>query len=274
MDTYQYRILLQDPAEREPLQAFLTDGPFTAFMDTDVGFDAWSLAQDRPQAEAQLRHWQQTLMYRWEAEFLPNQNWNAQWEQSFQAVEVGQFVRIRANFHPRKPGFAHELLIEPRMAFGTGHHATTYLMIELMEQVGWANKRVIDFGSGTGVLAILAAQLGADPVLAVDIEAAAVENTHENAAANGVDVQVFQGDLSALPLSGQPADIILANINRNVILGTLDTLYEQLRLEGSLFISGILNQDGDRLRERLQQSQFKVVSERERAGWLAWHVRK
>lgn len=271
--TIHFRLILAEPAQRELLTAFLGEGPFIAFVDTEAGVDAWCFADDRPQAEAVLTNCHARFRFEWTAEWQAAENWNARWEAAFEPVRVGEFARIRASFHPTDPSVRFDLLIEPRMAFGTGHHATTYQMMQLMQSLNWSGKSVLDFGCGTGVLAILAVKLGASPVEAVDIESAAVENTLENAAANGVELSVFEGTLADVP-DEQPADIILANINRNVILEALPTLYQRLRLEGSLLISGILQTDGDLLRSRLRASQFQIVTESEREGWLAFHVRK
>lgn len=206
-------------------------------------------------------------------EFVPGQNWNEQWEASFQAVRVGNFVGIRAEFHPSFEDVEHELLIHPRMAFGTGHHATTFLVIQRMQELSFTNKSVFDYGCGTGILAILAQKLGALPITAVDIEEAATENTLVNMEANGISgIQVFTGDITAVPATKN--DFILANINRNVILSSLGALYARTADDGHLLVSGILAQDQKLVDAKAIEEGWKKVLTRERNGWLLLHYRR
>ena len=209
----------------------------------------------------------------YQREFVPGQNWNEQWEASFKPVQVGGFVGIRAEFHPPFPDVEHDLIIHPRMAFGTGHHATTYLVMERMQELDFANKSVFDYGCGTGILAILARKLGAQPITAVDIEEAATENTFVNMAANHVDgIEVFTGDISAVPATKN--NVILANINRNVILSSLDALYARTVDGGDLLVSGILQQDQALVDQKAAEEGWQKVLTRERDGWLLLHYRR
>lgn len=269
MDYTIYHIQLREPARRDELIAFLAETDIEAYQETDAGFDAYAPATADADIRAALGTWQTQYPHTYTTENLPYRNWNEEWEANFTPVIVDDFAAIRASFHPPQPGVEHELLIEPRMAFGTGHHATTFMVLQLMREIDWAGRRVFDYGCGTGVLAILASRLGADPVIAVDIEHESYLNTLDNAAANGVEnLQVFEGRLEAVP-AGEPYDIILANINRNVILDSLPSLYQQLHQDGQLLISGILVQDRQPLFEALQETGFSVSRERERDGWLA-----
>ena len=164
-----------------------------------------------------------------------------------------------------------ELVITPKMAFGTGHHATTYMMCELLFDLDVKGKKVLDYGSGTGVLAILAKQLGAGPTDAVDIEAPAAESTQENAVRNDVELAtVVHGVLDDVPDSGA-YDLIVANINRNVILATASVLYDRLVVGGDILFSGILAQDEDLLRSKLTEAGFNHLSTRSREDWRAFH---
>lgn len=174
---------------------------------------------------------------------MPRQDWNSEWEKNYPPVAVGDFCRIRAPFHaPSAPGeYRHELTITPKMSFGTGHHATTALMIRAMSRLDLAGLRVLDMGSGTGVLAILAAKMGARSAQAVDIDPWAAENAAENARANGVAhaVECLLGDTRA----GGPADVVLANINRNVLLEAMPTLAGRTAPGGRLLMSGFYDTD-------------------------------
>ncbi|MEM9529172.1 MAG: 50S ribosomal protein L11 methyltransferase, partial [Bacteroidota bacterium] len=201
---------------------------------------------------------------------LEDKNWNEEWERQFTPINIGSRLRIRADFHDPDPTVERELIITPKMAFGTGHHATTHMMCELLLEHSLSGVKVLDYGSGTGVLAILAKQLGAGPVDAVDIESWSAENTQENAARNGVTLnQVIHGELKDVPL-GVAYDLILANINRNVILATAESLYDRLRLGGTILFSGILAQDEELLVASLTDTGFLHQATRSRSDWRAF----
>lgn len=159
------------------------------------------------------------------------------------------------------------------MAFGTGHHATTYLVMERMRELDFRGRSVFDYGCGTGILAILARMLGAEPITAVDIEEAATENTLVNMQANQVEeIEVFTGDLNAVPET--KSNIILANINRNVILSSLGALYARMAAGGDLLVSGILQQDQELVDQQAEKDGWQKVLTRTKDGWLLLHYRK
>ncbi|MEY4135759.1 MAG: hypothetical protein RL386_2109 [Bacteroidota bacterium] len=269
MDSWQYFFPIE-PGRSDLLLAWLEGFPFDAFQETEAGLYAFLPADVGPEAlSAELDPLLRTLGITCERTLIPAQNWNALWESNFSPVQVGTFCGIRADFHLPLRDVRHELVIQPKMAFGTGHHETTYMMIAFMETMHLQNARVLDFGCGTGILAILAAKLGAFHVDAVDIEDAAVENTIENAAINGVSGQItaFTGSLEAVP--EQPCDIILANINRNVILATLPSLFKRLCSGGNLLISGILERDRAHVLEAAQDAGFQVNRFTGRGNWVA-----
>ena len=175
---------------------------------------------------------------------LPDVNWNAKWENDFQPIEIDDFVRIRASFHPPDPAYKFDLLIDPKMSFGTGHHETTRLMIRAMKSILFRGKRVVDLGCGTAILSILASRMGADEIIAVDIDHWAVENSWENVKANQcTNINVLHGDADLL--MNDRFDIILANINRNVLLEYMYSMAIMLPAGGDLILSGILFQDRD-----------------------------
>lgn len=175
---------------------------------------------------------------------VPEVNWNAQWEREFQPVEVDSIVRVRAEFHPPVPGYAHDIMITPRMAFGTGHHATTRMMVRAMLQLDLAGKRVCDLGCGTGVLAILAERLGADQVIAIDHDDNAVTNARENVQLNGCARIVVEKGGTDLR-EGAGFDAILANIERNTLLQAMPALAAALAPEGNLLLSGFVREDAE-----------------------------
>ena len=177
---------------------------------------------------------------------LPELNWNAEWESSFQPVEIDRYCAIRASFHTPMEGFQHELVIDPKMAFGTGHHETTQLMVRLMKSIHFLEKTVLDLGCGTGVLGILAARSGASAVYAVDNDPEAIANTKENAGINLVRLETLCGELCNL--GNQQFDVILANINRNVLMALMSQFVHALAQGGTLVLSGILMDDDHLIR--------------------------
>jgi ribosomal protein L11 methyltransferase len=168
-------------------------------------------------------------------------NWNAVWESSFQPVIVDDFVGIRADFHEPIKGVEHEIVITPKMSFGTGHHATTYMMIQQMREIDFTDKTVFDFGTGTGILAILAEKLGAAKVFAVDYDEWSIENAQENLTRNNCSRFTLEKADSAA--SDEKFEIILANINKNVILDNFSSLVELIAPDGVLLLSGLLETD-------------------------------
>ena len=173
---------------------------------------------------------------------VPDINWNARWEAEFQPVEVDGRVRVRAEFHPAAEGYLHDIIITPRMAFGTGHHATTRMMVKAMLQLEFKNQRVCDLGCGTAVLAILAERLGAAWVLAIDNDQAAVENGRMNASMNHCQRVVVEKGSTDIGNRG-PFGIILANIERNTLVKAMPELVKALDSGGTLLLSGFVKDD-------------------------------
>lgn len=257
------------PETVEILLAYLSDAPFDTFEETPEGLHAYlpeSAGHDL--AEQTLAAWQEQLDYRWTREFLPAQNWNEIWESNFHPVIVEDFCAVRADFHAPIAGVQHELIINPKMAFGTGHHETTWMCLRALRDLPCAGACLLDYGCGTGVLAILAARLGAVNVEAVDIEDESYRNTLENSEINGVNAQITArcGTLDAV--LGRDFDGILANINRNVILDSLPRLAALLKPGGWLLVSGILEQDGPVVTEAAQQAGFTWQDRNQRGNWL------
>lgn len=266
---HQYTIQAE-PELTDILIAFLSEAGFDSFQETNESLLAFAEAANHDQWVGELEKLNQQfpLTYTWEP--LEDKNWNQEWERQFNPIQIGQRLYIRADFHAPHENVEQELIITPKMAFGTGHHATTYMMCELIFEQELAGKRVFDYGSGTGVLAILARRLGAGDVDAVDIESWSAENTLENAARNGVTLhKVIHGTLEDVP-AGPAYDLILANINRNVILATADTLYQRLAPGGTVLFSGILETDEQMLVSRLISLGYQHQETRKREDWRAF----
>jgi len=199
--------------------------------------------------------------------FLEEKNWNEAWESSFQPVIVGNFAGIRASFHPPVSGVRHEVIITPKMSFGTGHHATTWLMIEALQDLDVAGKSVLDFGTGTGVLAILAEKMGARSVTAVDIDPWSIRNAAENLSVNGCrGINLLHRDNIR---DVQGVDIIMANINRDVLLENARDLASALRERASVLLaSGLLEGDREAVEQRFRACGMRAVAWTSREGWI------
>lgn len=207
-------------------------------------------------------------------ENIPTQNWNEVWESAFQEVEVEGFCRIRASFHSRDPQFKHEITIDPKMAFGTGHHATTYQVISFMKDIDFEGKKVLDFGTGTGVLAILAQKLDAKEIIAVDNDIAAYESTLENMTLNESEsVTALHGDLDTVSAHLNSCDIVLANINRNVLLNASNTLSTSCPSACLLVMSGILESDFDQILNEYNEH-WNLLKKSAKDQWLCLQWKK
>jgi len=199
---------------------------------------------------------------------IKEENWNAIWESNFEPVRVANFVGIRANFHPHfEPKVAFEIEITPKMSFGTGHHATTFTVIELMEAIDFKGKTVYDFGTGTGILAILAEKLGAASVLAVDNDDWCIENSIENIQNNDSHIVSIEKVESAY--QAKKFDIIIANVNRHIIEANMLEL-TQLALPGSvLVLSGLLIEDQTDMTELARLNGWNFQKSRPLNGWIS-----
>ena len=204
----------------------------------------------------------------YETETLNHQNWNALWESNFQPVVVDNICTIRAHFHDIEVSTPYEIVITPKMSFGTGHHATTQLVIMQMMGMDFKGKSVLDFGTGTGVLAIFAEMLGAEAILAIDNDEWSVENAIENAARNNCErIAVMKASMEDIPAGKN--DIILANINRHILLQHMADMYERLADGGSIVMSGLLAADRDIIVEGAGSAGFRLVSEGSIDNWIA-----
>ena len=206
-------------------------------------------------------------VFPFEVTTVKEQNWNAVWEKSFEPVVVASFCAVRAHFHQPIQNVVHEIVITPKMSFGTGHHATTYMMMQQMQHLDFKNKTVFDFGTGTGILAILAEKLGAGSVVAIDNDAWSFENATENGVQNGC-TRIHFSLSSTLP-EQKSFDIVLANINRNVILQYLPHLTKSLTEKSILLLSGLLLDDKKDIVAACQQQGLQLQATLERGNWIA-----
>ena len=202
---------------------------------------------------------------------MPNINWNEEWEKNFEPIYVDDKVLIRAEFHTPNLEL-HEIIIQPKMSFGTGHHPTTHLMIQQMLEMDFENKTVLDMGCGTSVLAIFAKQKGAGKVVAIDIDEWSVENSKENAERNNVELQISQG--TAENLGKEKFDIILANINRNILISDISTYVSVLENGGKLLLSGLCFFDVDDILEVCTENKLTLKKKLQREEWVSLLLEK
>lgn len=202
---------------------------------------------------------------------MPNINWNEEWEKNFSPINVEDQVSIRAEFH-KNQNLPHEIIIQPKMSFGTGHHATTYLMIQQMLDMDLANKNILDMGCGTSVLAIFAKQQGAGKTVAIDIDEWSVENSIENAARNNVELEISQG--TAENLGSENFDVILANINRNILISDIPTYVSVLNKGGQLLLSGLCFFDVDDILEVCTKQNLSLKKKIQREEWVSLLLEK
>lgn len=202
---------------------------------------------------------------------MPNINWNEEWEKNFSPINVEDKVLIRAEFHESNPEM-HEIIIQPKMSFGTGHHPTTHLMIQQMLEMNFDGETVLDMGCGTSVLAIYAKQRGAKEVVAIDIDEWSVENSIENAARNQVELKISQG--TADNLGGQNFDTILANINRNILISDIPTYVSVLNSGGAILLSGLCFFDVDDILEVCTEQNLTLERKLQREEWVSLLLKK
>lgn len=204
----------------------------------------------------------------WQTEKIEQQNWNAEWEKHFNPVLIYNTVLIRASFHQNLPEYPFEILIDPKMSFGTGHHSTTALMIKTMLSLDFEGKKVLDMGCGTGVLAIMAEKQGAADITAIDIDEWAVSNAAENFQLNKIgQYELLHG--GAELLAGKEFDIILANINRNILVNDMNAYARSLKSGGIILISGIYHNDLDHVRDAADLYGLKYKNHIEKNSWIA-----
>lgn len=238
--------LTLSPEYTEIIMAELAELGFESFVETDEGLDAYILESDFSEEKVRelLSRYESATSIDFSWHTLEKKNWNAEWEANYAPIEVGDAVRVRALFHEPDARFRHELVITPKMSFGTGHHETTWLVMNEQLSLPHAGRAVLDVGCGTGILAILARKLGAADLLAFDIEEWAVENTRENFSLNEANDQaeVFQGTIADVPTDRRFGGI-LANINRNILLNEIPRYAQYLTSDGWLVVSGFYETD-------------------------------
>ena len=255
---------------REILIAELAAIGFDSFLETETGIEAYVLQEQfsRDSFDEVIFTYREPAALTVVEGVLPKVNWNEEWEKNYDPIEVGKLLYVRASFHAAQSGFQHEIVINPKMSFGTGHHATTFQLLSLQGKIDHQGKRVLDVGSGTGILAIMAYLLGAKEVEAFDIDSWCVDNGNENFELNGLSTRMGLGTIREVKPEG-PFELILANINKNVLLDELAIYSSLLAPQGILLLSGFYSEDIDDLNQVASLNGLRLTSQSTKDNWAA-----
>ncbi|OQX77289.1 MAG: ribosomal protein L11 methyltransferase [Bacteroidetes bacterium 4484_276] len=273
MNYTEIKITLADPsgqATRDTVIAILSQHPFESFAETANSVAAYipqNLYNENQILET-LNEISKNIPMSWEINLIAEQNWNKTWEENYPAVTIAGKCHIRAPFHPTDPNTQFEIIIEPKMSFGTAHHETTSMMIELLMEENVAGKDVLDMGCGTGVLAILASKMGAKKVVAIDNDKWAYENSLENVARNNcTNIAVTIGDDKAI--GDDKYNLILANINRNILLEQIGNYANALNAGGKIYLSGFYEKDIPLLLQKAETYNLALLKKLTKNSWAA-----
>lgn len=271
--SYTFKIHPKEPAT-EILVAELGEIGFESFVENEEGLIAYIQQTD----------WNENILddvfilnsnefsISYEMEVIEQTNWNSEWEKNFNPIQVDNLVSIRAPFH-ENPNLKYDIVIEPKMSFGTGHHETTHMMVQHLLDLDLTNKKVLDMGCGTGILAIFAEMKGAKPIDAIDIDNWCYQNSLENIERNNCsNIDVYEGDASLL--INKKYDVIIANINRNILLNDMQSYMNCLNDDGIILFSGFYKEDIPIIDAEVSKYQFKIDKIIERNNWVALKYQK
>ncbi len=265
-----------DPEFSEILMAEVAEAGFDTFIETEKGFEAYVEGSQFDQQtlsfiQEKYKHVNPLLFFQ---DRIEKKNWNEEWEKNVDPIIVDDKCLIRAAFHKIEKEYPYEIIITPKMSFGTGHHQTTHLMISRQMKMDHQNKRVMDAGCGTAILSIMASKLGAKEVEAFDTDAWSVENGEENASNNNCsNIHIQLGKIKEVKLEGK-FDIILANINKNILLSEMGIYDSYLAKDGQLLLSGFYVHDIEDLKKEASKYQLKEIAHDERETWACLLLQK
>jgi len=251
--------------------AKLNEIEFESYVETESGVDAYIQESlfNQKKLDDVISDLKSLFSFDFKIKGIKQENWNSKWEENFKPVEINENCIIRAHFHDSFPSCKYEILITPKMSFGTGHHETTFMMMNEMFSLEFEGKSVLDMGCGTGVLAILAKMLGSDMTVGIDIDEWSYENSVENAKLNNTEsIEFLLGDVKKIKGS---FDIVLANINRNIILSDIDIYVDSMKVNSDLLLSGFLIEDIEIIRKKAESLGLSFVSHKNKNKWNLLH---
>lgn len=251
--------------------AFLADCGYESFVPDETGLTAYinSTLFNKEDVESIIADFPMEVDAKLTVDFIEGKDWNEEWEKNyFQPIVIADQCVIHSTFHKDVPNAKYDIVIDPKMAFGTGHHSTTSLILQTLLETDMKGKSVIDMGTGTGILAILSAMLGGEKVTGIEIDPGAYENALEHVELNNVNVDVLLGDATRLN-ELQPADIFIANINRNIILADISSYRKNLKPGGIMLLSGFYESDIAMIERAANALGLEVVSYKEDKDWVA-----
>jgi ribosomal protein L11 methyltransferase len=264
-------IACQDVAVQEMLVALLSNLEYDSFLQEDKELKAYILTTQFNEADLQ------NVLNGFDAKYtiapLPDKNWNDEWEKNYEPVIVNEKVAVRASFHPVIESAACNIIITPKMSFGTGHHSTTHLMLAQMSDMQLANKSVLDYGCGTGVLGIYASMQGATNICLCDIDDWCVENTIENIGLNSAQhCTVLKSNITETP--DVQYDLVCANINLNILVENIDAIVQRLKPGGQLLLSGFFESDAQILEHYGKKAGLQLINRHNMLTWCCLHMSK
>jgi ribosomal protein L11 methyltransferase len=266
-----FTLITEEEFHQDLMISTLGEIGFDTFEETDFGFKAYIESSKFNQAEldTQLSNYHGLFCFNYEMNLIPQKNWNEVWESNFEPIEIKDQVYVRASFHPVKPAFKYEIVIDPKMAFGTGHHQTTAMIMEYLLETDVKDKSILDMGCGTGILGILASKLGAKNLVAIDNDEICFESVIENSQLNHIkNMKAICGSKEAIP--DEHFDVILANINRNILIDQMRIYVKVLKPDSLIFFSGFYeNPDLEIINEEARKYGLKYISHKEKDNWVA-----
>ena len=262
--------------QQDLLISYLADLGFDTFEDSENGFTAFVMKDNFSEQALKdlLAHYTDDFATNYTLEDVADENWNAEWEKNFNPLIIDDVCYVRATFHEPQPSYPYEIVIDPKMSFGTGHHQTTSMMMQYILAADLKDKTVLDMGCGTAILAILAAKLGAKNLVAIDYDNVCYESTIENAALNNIsNLKALCGSKEAIP--NEEYDVIFANINRNILLDQIHRYAEVLKSGGKIFFSGFyLDPDLGMITAECAKYGIQYLDHKQNGDWVAAQFEK
>lgn len=261
---------------REILIAELDALGYDSMLETDEGLEAYIEKEKFEEQDVKelVYRYQSSTTISYDLEEVVPKNWNEEWEKNYDPIVVDDQCLVRATFHKIDKSYPYEIIINPRMSFGTGHHATTYLMLKAEMELPFKGKRVLDAGCGTAILAIMASKLGAGEIIAYDIDSWSTDNAPENVALNGCEnITTLEGTIDTLNLQGQ-FDVILANINKNVLLDEIPSYEKHLAPQGYLLLSGFYESDEPDMIKKVEEHDLSLIKKTCFSNWSCLLLQK